>query len=820
MKQIKGSLAFIVVMVVSTTFAVLSAIFSYNQYLVLKQHAFHEAKVNMKTLMMITQARFDKEFRHEDEDSVAREVMALNLLDDIRLSAVIDQNGVIRYSSSFVILEKPALGQLKQYNASLFKRVIQSRNPLIVSNQDSDVLYAYYPLEMGGQQSGLRSNQIGVLFVEWSMSRPYHNIRNSILQNVLYMWLLIGMVMLVLLLVLRKIVLVPIRSLKLKADQIATGLETEQFKDNGFAELGELSNALNRMNIKLNKSLHDIGMNEQRWVFALDGSGDGVQDWNLISGECYFSPQFKKLFGYTATNPVTLQRWKAMVDDADWAYVDRKIQRHIEGLAPFCRIEYGFRHASGEQRFMLMRGKVVELQGNGTAVRFIATHSDITARRRMEDALRSSEEKYRMLFDMAQEGIWVLDANGCTTLVNDAMANILGYSREDMIGRDMLDFVKDKSLRTMTDKANIQGHAATIQRDCELVSRTGRRIYTTMQSAALFDNLGVCSGMIIGVMDITERKYSEERIRQQVLYDELTKLPNRRMLNEKLSQEQARSIRHGHTGALLFIDLDHFKNVNDSLGHPIGDGLLVAIADRLNNVVRAEDTLARLGGDEFVVLLPQIDSSASVAASVARNVALKIQAALSETFDVSGHKLNVSCSVGIALYPLDQETIHDIMKQADAAMYRAKAEGRSAVCLFSKEMHQQIEQNLMLQMLLPAALEDEQFILYFQPQFNHLNQLIGAEVLLRWEEPNLGFVRPDLFIRAAEESGLIVPLGDWVLKNPVNNYAYGVTTACLKALNGLQSISVRVSFRRMILPVRCRHLPSQPEFVQMKLSWK
>src|SRR5690606_18422387 len=174
------------------------------------------------------------------------------------------------------------------------------------------------------------------------------------------------------------------------------------------------------------------------------------------------------------------------------------------------------------------------------------------------------------------------------------------------------------------------------------------------------------------------------------------------MLHDKLAQEHARAIRHQHIGALLFLDLDHFKNVNDSLGHPIGDGLLVAIAERLHRIMREEDTLARLGGDEFVVLLPELSDQISAAASQARQVALKIQSALVETFDVSGHRLNTGCSIGIALYPQEQESIHDTLKQADSAMYRAKEEGRNTVCIYSKEMHEEIEHNLRLQMRLPA----------------------------------------------------------------------------------------------------------------------
>ncbi|MCP5018212.1 MAG: EAL domain-containing protein [Ketobacter sp.] len=760
----KRSLAWVVVAVISISFAILSAVFSYNQYVALKAHAFDEAKLNLKTILMVAQARFDKEFRHDDLRSVEREVMALNLLDDIGLSAVVDHQGVVQFSSSFVMLGQPARGQLPQFNDSLFRRVKESRNPVIITNQNNDVLYAYYPLLMNTPETGLRPDEIGVLYVEWSLYRPYENIRNSVWQNLVFLWLLMAMVLATLLYVLQRIVLTPLKYLTQKADRVASGQEIEIFKDKGIAELGALSSALNRMNRNLHKSLSDVRISEERWVFALEGAGDGVQDWDLRTGKSFFSPQFKKMMGISASKDLAWDQWKTLVDAEDWPYLERKVQRHVQGLSDVCRVEYCLRKADGEPRFVLMRGKVVERDANGTALRFIAIHTDITLQRRTEDALRGSEEKYRMLFDMAQEGIWVLDDEGFTTLVNDSMASMLGYAKGDLIGHSMLEFMEPTSRALLQEKLIRKGRGPDAHQDFELVSRTGRRVHVTLKSAAMHDSYGHYTGLIAGIMDITERKRAEERIRQQVLYDELTRLPNRRMLNDKLSQEQARSIRHGHSGALLFIDLDHFKNVNDSLGHPIGDGLLVAIAERLRHVIREEDTLARLGGDEFVVLLPELNADPTIAASLARNVALKVQSALAETFDVSGHKLNIGCSIGIALYPLDQETIHDIMKQADAAMYRAKEEGRSTVCLFSKEMHEEIEQNLKLQMLLPGAMEEEQFVLYFQPQFNDLEELIGAEVLLRWEEPTLGFIRPDLFIRAAEESGLIIPLGDWVLR--------------------------------------------------------
>ncbi|RLT99954.1 MAG: EAL domain-containing protein [Ketobacter sp.] len=804
MKSPKRSLTSVVVLVISISFALLSAMFSYNQYLVLKQHAFNEAKTNLKTILMVSQARFEKEFRHQDMASVEREVMALNLLDDVSLSAVIDKKGVVKYSSSFVVLDQPASSQLPQFDEAIFQRVTERRNPVIITNQPRDVLIAYYPLLMEANDAGLRPENVGVLYAEWSLSRPYTVIRNSVWQNLVFLWGIMAVVLVTLLIVLRKIVLIPLQSLTRKADRVASGEDAEAFHHKGFLELGELSSALNRMRSNLDSSLQKVKSSEQRWVFALDGAGDGVQDWNLVTGKTYFSPQFKKMMGFSQGKDVTWDDWKNLVDATDWPFVERKIQRHIQGLSDLCRIEYSFHHPVGEPRFILMRGKVVEQDANGNAIRFIATHSDITAQRRTEDALRSSEEKYRMLFDMAQEGIWVLDADGFTTLVNDSMAMILGYDKEDMVGRSILEFVEASNRPRLQEALGSRSQLSQMYQDYDFVSRTGRRIHVTMKTAIIYDTKGNYAGRIAGIMDITERKRAEQRIRQQVLYDELTGLPNRRMLNDKLAQEQARAHRHQHCGAVLFVDLDHFKNVNDSLGHPVGDGLLVAIADRLQQVIREEDTLARLGGDEFVVLLPELSDESSVAASLARNVALKIQSVLSEPFDVSGNKLNIGCSIGVALYPLDQETIHDIMKQADAAMYRAKEEGRNTIRLFSKEMHQQIEQNLKLQMLLPGALEEEQFILYFQPQFNDRSELIGAEVLLRWEEPNLGFVRPDLFIRAAEESGQIIPLGDWVLRK-----------AC-QQMREWRDLGLPESFERLAINISARQF-SQDDFA-MKVA--
>lgn len=760
----KRSLTTAFVLFVSVSFFVLFALLSWGQYHALKSLGINDTMVTIKAVLGGSKSRLEAAFLNDDILALEREVTAIDDLADVSASAVIDAQGVVRLSSSGFSNGEAVKLQLDQIKKNYLSQGHSSSEPILTHNPITDKIIAYLPLVIPTLENQSESRQVGLLYVEWDLTGSNRMVNHTLSKNMTIMAVLVVGGILVLVVGFRKTVVAPLNNLKNKANRIADGTEAISFGVEGVAEFGVLSQSLNRMNLTLNKSLQEVKLSEQRWLFALEGAGDGVQDWNLVTDECYFSDQVKVLLGLPDVTEVGWDEWMNAIQMSDREYVERKIQRHLKGLSEVCRVEYNVDLEGGDRHTILMRGRVVEWLSNGKPSRFVATHTDITVRRLMDDALRSSEEKYRKLFEMAQEGIWLLDSEGNTVLVNGAMAAMLGHLREEMVGSRFSDYVEPGQRHLFADLLSRDDMAALNQVDVEFVSKGGRRVHASLNSAPLYNDDGQNIGIILGVMDITQRKLAAEKIKQQALYDELTNLPNRRMLNELLGQEQARAVRHKHCGALLFLDLDHFKNVNDSLGHPIGDGLLVSIGERLKTVIREEDTLARLGGDEFVVLLPELSKDERKAASLAHSVAVKIQDVLQHSFNVSGHKLNVSCSIGIALYPLDQETIHDIMKHADAAMYRAKEDGRGTIRVFSKVMHEEIEQNLGLQMMLPQALEQEQFSLFFQPQFNHKNQIIGAEVLLRWFEPNLGFVRPDHFIRAAEECGQIIPLGDWVIK--------------------------------------------------------
>ncbi len=278
-----------------------------------------------------------------------------------------------------------------------------------------------------------------------------------------------------------------------------------------------------------------------------------------------------------------------------------------------------------------------------------------------------------------------------------------------------------------------------------------------------------------------QRELAEQTIRYQAHYDELTNLPNRRLLLATLRKEMARAGRHNRDGAIFFIDLDRFKTVNDSLGHSVGDELLLKAAKRIAGRLRKEDSVARLGGDEFVMLLPEIGNDNKTASNHAIRIADEIRKLFETPFLIQGHDIHLTISIGIALFPLDASP-EDLLKYADVAMYRAKKEGRDRVRLFSAEMQEAVNQQRIIEKGLRQALEQGEFELYFQAQYDGDKRLVGAETLLRWNHPDRGVVAPGLFIDIAENTGLIVPIGAWVLRSACEHLA-GIDTDLVLAVN-------------------------------------
>jgi len=364
----------------------------------------------------------------------------------------------------------------------------------------------------------------------------------------------------------------------------------------------------------------------------------------------------------------------------------------------------------------------------------------------------------------SQEGMFIADADFKILRVNRAFSKITGYERDEVIGAPPMMF---KSERHDSDFYHIitltLNNLDSWQGELWICHKKGHTFPLWLSITAVRSADNVVTHYVFSLIDITERKLAEDEIRNLAFYDSLTKLPNRRLLTERLRHALITSERSANSGALIFIDLDNFKTINDTRGHDVGDLLLAAVGQRLEACLRQSDTAARLGGDEFVVLLEGLNVAMMEAAESAEVVAQKIHAALNQPYTLQGKLHHSSPSIGVCLFNGLDESADDLLKQADLAMYQAKAAGRNTIRFFDLKMQEAVDRHAALEYDLRQALEHEQFVLHYQIQVDLAGRIIGAEALIRWQHPERGMVSPAEFIPLAEETGLIVTLGEWIL---------------------------------------------------------
>ena len=495
---------------------------------------------------------------------------------------------------------------------------------------------------------------------------------------------------------------------------------------------------------------------KEQLALVLDSSELGVWDWDVVSHRISTNRYSAEILGCTM-DELNLQpeRWIDAIHAKDKFKFLRSINEIITGRSISQRVEYQLIDSQGVWRWILQTGSVVDVDAKGKPLRVFGTHSDITDIKQVEDSLSIASSVYQN----SSEAMSVFTANGIIIDSNPAFSFITGFTQEDIQNQHLSMFETDLQpkhfYQQLTQQLSQQGHW---HGEVWMRRKNGESYLILLTINSIVSKKSQADRFVALFSDVTEKKQTEELIWRQANYDALTGLPNRRMLLTFLNQEVLLSDRKHNHFALMFLDLDYFKEINDTLGHDMGDVLLLETAARLKQCIRETDVVARLGGDEFTIVLANLEDTHGV-----DRVAQQILKQLSKPYLLGEQTAYISASIGITLFPDDAKTTEGLLKNADQAMYSAKKLGRNRFNYFTSAMQDSAQKRMLLIRDLKVAITQQQFELYYQPIVDlSCQQVIKAEALIRWHHPTVGVIPPADFISIAEETGMVVDIGNWV----------------------------------------------------------
>ncbi|WP_260631529.1 bifunctional diguanylate cyclase/phosphodiesterase [Neobacillus niacini] len=496
----------------------------------------------------------------------------------------------------------------------------------------------------------------------------------------------------------------------------------------------------------------NIQLNEQYYKSLFEENPDAIFIFDL-NGKFVVANKAVSIYGFRAEELID-KPFTGFILPKDLEKVTAHFLQAVEGTASNC--DCTILDKNRQQREISITNIPIfvnkEIYGVYTIIK------DITEHKKAQSDLMEAEAKYRSLIENSLVGVYIMQ-DGKLVYVNPRLCEMSGYNREDLLGLNVSEFIYPEDLPLVNEnmRKRFNDETGTMKYEYRAIRKD--------QSVITFELYGskiVYEGRdaIIGtVIDITERKNTEKMIKHMAYHDQLTDLPNRYLLREKLNEAIRASKQNNCHFALLFLDLDRFKAINDTMGHEVGDQVLIEIAERLRDSVEEKDIISRYGGDDFSVLLPE--SGEQRASQVASQILTKLSLPL--TFE--HHEILVTPSIGISLFPYHGQNSERLIKNADLAMYHAKSLGRNNFQFFDEELNKKAQHELDLEINLRKALEQNQLVLFYQPQVNlETNQVYGAEALMRWIHPEKGIVPPAEFIPIAEESGLIIPMGEWAIR--------------------------------------------------------
>ncbi|ROM92138.1 GGDEF domain-containing phosphodiesterase [Pseudomonas brassicacearum] len=522
-----------------------------------------------------------------------------------------------------------------------------------------------------------------------------------------------------------------------------------------------------------------LSKSEARLALALKASELGLWDWNLQTDEVHHT-QLKELFGIEPEFVTAmLSHLKPRLHPQDLPPLRRALVEHLKGRTEDYQIEYRVRHGDGHWVWIEDRGRAVERGANGRVIRMVGTRRDISVSKGLEE----QRQLAATVFEAASEGIVIFDPDYALIAVNQAFSRVTGYQIEDLLGRNVVELPCSRDARrhysaihqALEQQGSWQGELVEARKNGELYPQW-------LQLNVVRDTRGNVSHIVGFFADLSARRESEERMRYLTHYDELTGLANRSLFRERLHEAHQRVRQGGRSLALLHINLDRFKLLNDSLGHEVADQMLQKIARRLVNALPEADTIARLSGDEFAVLFDAYGNLSSLA-----RVATRLSTKLRLPLTVEGHELVVSASMGISMLPDNAREISALVSQSNMAMQHAKHLGGNNFRFYTDSLQASTLERLQLENQLRKAIEEKQLKVFYQPKLClATGRLNAAEALVRWDHPTMGRVPPGDFIGLAEEVGLIGPIGEFVLRQ-------ACWQACEWQRQGMEPIRVSVN---------------------------
>jgi diguanylate cyclase (GGDEF)-like protein/PAS domain S-box-containing protein len=681
---------------------------------------------------------------------------------------LLDDRGRVMTAHRYAWRGRLVTDVLPGFDLQRFERVKQGRLPtLFPLSQDGAHLAAMQPFRLPPDPQQLRSQRQGVVYVSFDLTRERQVMRTFVYKarapDLVATLLMIGLLGWFL----HRQVASPLGRLAEAANSLRSGRMDVTVPEQGAQEIAALAANFNAMVHAVREAQSNLVISEKRLAITLQSIGDALLATDTERRVTLMNPVAENLTGWTQADALGRPVGEVFVienaltgEPADNPLARVISEGEVVGLANHTVLvaRDGARHHIADSAAPIR-------DAEGTLQGVVLVFRDVSEEYQLRDALANSELHFRTLANSGQALVWTSGPDKACDYFNDPWLRFTGRTLQQELGDGWTEGVHPDDLpRCLETYTTAFDRQQPFSMEYRLRHASGEYRWIIDRGSPHYDTQGGFLGYVGHCMDITEAKRAEAEIERLAYHDALTGLPNRALFLDRLSQALAASRRNRRCGAVLFVDLDQFKRINDVHGHAVGDAVLRDVARRLEYYLRQEDTVARLGGDEFVVLLPDVASNLDDTGSLVMAVAEKIRSALERPILIDNQEFVTGASIGITVFPKDSESVDDLMREADTAMYRAKERGRNALAYFEPAMQEAVTERYALDRELREAVRDCSFELHLQSQVNGDGKLIGAEALVRWRHPQRGLVMPTSFITLAEESGLIVPLGEWVLR--------------------------------------------------------